>query len=421
MKSRANKRSPSQNRTSSVSKPETEVKHLPTSDIRPSPENEKLYRPVSLDDPEIVAMAASIQRLGIKEPLVITRDNFILSGHRRHAGARLAGLKVLPCRVEPIDREAEPDRFMVLLREYNRQREKSFDEKVREICVSLNPARAHESLIAHRELKSSLTAKTLFIRNIKTRSAISDARKPFLHEIAKVLGELRPYWPVSLRQVHYNLLNNPPLTHASKRGSRYKNNLKCYSALSDLATRARLEGLIPSGSIGDETRPITIAQCWREPGIFISEQCDSLLTGYYRDTMQSQPNHVEILVEKNTAANSVQRVALEYRIPMTSGRGFCSLPPRQAMAKRFQDSGKEKLVLIILSDFDPSGEEIAHSFARSMRDDFGIENVSAIRAGLTLEQVNTMTHPSQPGAILLHNEARSQGPIWRDVTNRQDF
>ncbi|MCK4341702.1 MAG: hypothetical protein KAY37_08275 [Phycisphaerae bacterium] len=40
--------------------------------IRPSPENDRLYRPVDPDDPEIVALAESIVKFGVREPLVVT-------------------------------------------------------------------------------------------------------------------------------------------------------------------------------------------------------------------------------------------------------------------------------------------------------------------------------------------------------------
>jgi hypothetical protein len=56
------------------------------------------------------------------------------------------------------------------------------------------------------------------------------------------------------------------------------------------------------------------------------------------------------------------------------------------MAQRFKASGKAKLIVLILSDFDPEGEDIAHSFARSMRDDFGVD-VVARKVCLTYEQV----------------------------------
>jgi hypothetical protein len=65
------------------------------------------------------------------------------------------------------------------------------------------------------------------------------------------------------------------------------------------------------------------------------------------------------------------------------------------MAARFRKSGKEKLIVILLSDFDPDGDEISHSFARSMRDDFGITQIHAVRAALTAEQVKRFDLPPE--------------------------
>jgi len=64
------------------------------------------------------------------------------------------------------------------------------------------------------------------------------------------------------------------------------------------------------------------------------------------------------------------------------------------MADRFRKSGKEKFILIILSDFDPDGVEIAQSLARSLRDDFFISELLPIQAALTEEQVNRLDLPA---------------------------
>ena len=82
--------------------------------------------------------------------------------------------------------------------------------------------------------------------------------------------------------------------------------------------------------------------------------------------MQSQPNHIEIVGEKNTLHPILLRVAERYCIPLTSGRGFASIPPRFKMAERFTKSGKECLVVLVVSDFDPEGEQIPESFAVSI-------------------------------------------------------
>jgi hypothetical protein len=81
-------------------------------------------------------------------------------------------------------------------------------------------------------------------------------------------------------------------------------------------------------------------------------------------------------------------VAAHFCIPYTLARGDSSLPPRIGMLDRFKKSGKEKLVIVVLSDFDPEGQDIAHSFARSMRDDFGISGVEPVKAALTESQID---------------------------------
>ena len=78
---------------------------------------------------------------------------------------------------------------------------------------------------------------------------------------------------------------------------------------------------------------------------------------------------------------------MKYCIPYTLGRGYANLPVRHKMAERYRKSGKDRLIILIVSDHDPDGEEIAHSFARSMRDDFDIEEIEPIKAALTTDQV----------------------------------
>lgn len=197
---------------------------------------------------------------------------------------------------------------------------------------------------------------------------------------------------MSDRTIHYALLNIKPLRHASKPNSVYKNDRKSYQDCCELLTRARLCGLVPMEAISDETRPVKIWRTNRTAGQFMQEELKEFGKNYWRDLQQSQPNHIEILVEKNTVEPIVQKIASQYTIPMTSGRGFCSIPPRQEMLQRFRKSGKERLVIIVVSDFDPEGESICESFARSMRDDFDCD-ISAVKAAPTYQQTQEMKLP----------------------------
>jgi hypothetical protein len=363
------------------------------SSIRPSPENEKLYRPVSPADTEVRELAESIRQYGLREPIVVTTDGKIISGHRRYAACKLAGLAEVPCRVE--DLHSSDPRFVTLLREYNRQRVKGLDEVIREEIVSADPEEAYRLLVEHRKRRAQVNAETFTIEGKKCRCSISRAKGPLLQAVLTVLEEQRDFWPLTDRRVHYALLNDPPLRHASKPGSTYRNDRDSYKDLTDLLTRGRLQGRIPWEAIHDPTRPMVTWDCHPDPAPFVRGQLNGFLKGYYRDLQQSQPNHIEIVGEKNTIESTVRPVAMEYCIPYTLGRGYSSLDPRREVGQRFRRSGKERLVLLALSDFDPEGEDIAHSFARSMRDDFGIEGIEPIKVALTARQVEEMRLPPQ--------------------------
>jgi hypothetical protein len=346
---------------------------------------------VSARDPDIIALADSIRQHGLREPLVITLDNVILSGHRRRVACRLAGLTDVPCRVENIS--SKDPRFPTILREYNRQRVKSFAEIAREEIISTNPEEAHRALVEHRTQQARIDVTTRAIVGTKRRAQISKAKQPMLNAILGILEARRDYWPLTDRQIHYALLNDPPLVHAQKPHSNYQNTKACYKATCDLVTRARLEGLIPFEAIEDPTRPVWARNFPCSPGPFLRAEMNQFLKGYYRDLQQTQPNQIEIVGEKNTIDSIIRPVAGEFRIPMTIGRGYCSIPPRHAMAQRFERSGKEKLILLALGDFDPEGEDIAHSFARSMRDDFAVADVEYLKVALTADQVADMGLP----------------------------
>ena len=370
-----------------------QVRFLPLSSVQPSPENDILYRPVDPQDADLRDLAADIAAHGLLEPIVITDDFFILSGHRRHAACRLAGLRDVSCRMMGI-RRGDPS-FLPTLARFNKQREKTNSERLREeVVTQADPAESYRKLKEHRRASSRLALEGIELREVKDRARLTAAKTPFLNAVNRVLLDLQPFWPVSDRQIHYRLLNAPPLVHASKPGSIYQNTPQCYKALTDIVTRARLAGHIPMRVISDVTRPVAVWDVHISPREFLRSQRKEFLQDYRRDLLQSQPNHIEIIAEKNTLQGILEPVAADYTIPMTIGRGYCSLPPRHALAERFRKSGKEALTLLVLSDFDPDGEEICHSFARSLRDDFALLRVEAIKVALTQEQIGSLSLPA---------------------------
>jgi hypothetical protein len=369
------------------------------SSLKPSPENLQLYNPINPDDPEIVKLANSIKKNGC-DPLIVTADNYIVSGHRRHVALTLNGQTVVSCRVVKARRDSmTTDEYVALLRAHNHQRHKSVAEQVREEMVDIDPEKAHRKL---RELRDKSVfapeqngVAMLQIEGIKTRYGISDQKADHVKYIKQVVfTDRREYWPLSVRGVHYALLNYEFMRNIPRKLP-YKNDDDSYNATSDLITRMRLNGFLPWDAFDDGTRPLKEFHAFNDVRQFVRQEVERLFAGYWRNLLQTQPNHVEVVCEKNTIYHMVLRVTEKYQIPTSSGRGFNSIDPWHDLYERYLASGKQRLIVIVLSDFDPEGEMIPQVGGRTLRDDFGVKELDIIKAGVTREQITKYNLPAQ--------------------------
>lgn len=342
--------------------------------IEPAPENDLLYDPVRPDDPAFLALVDDIRQNGIINPIGVSADGFIYDGHRRYAAARHIGMTEITVLIDPaLSRLRNPKEFLQRLKSCNTQRIKTTLEVMREGLVDMSddPVRC---VCDYREAVSEIGGVEVFqLVGVKRRSEI--VQKWSLAKAIKevVMEHNRKYGPLSDRKVFYLLLNREELLRNDSRKTPFENSPECYNDVTNMLTRLRIDGSIPFDAIVDETRPVIQWDTHRSVGPFVDKHVKNLFKGYFRDLLQSQPNHIELLVEKNTMASVLRPIASKYTIPMTSGRGYASLPPRKGMVDRFRASGKEKLVIFVISDFDPEGQDIPNALGLSLRDDFGIE------------------------------------------------
>jgi hypothetical protein len=84
----------------------------------------------------------------------------------------------------------------------------------------------------------------------------------------------------------------------------------------------------------------------------------------------------------------MQPICARYNIPLTSGRGFAGPSIWKKMAKRFRSSGKDRMVVLAVSDYDPEGFEPVDDCIRSLRDLWGIESLKLHRVAVTHGQIN---------------------------------
>src|SRR5271166_6253668 len=64
--------------------------------LLPSPENALLYRERKPDDLDYRRLVQSIRQIGVQSPLLVSRDNYIVSGHQRQSGATEAEHFLVP-------------------------------------------------------------------------------------------------------------------------------------------------------------------------------------------------------------------------------------------------------------------------------------------------------------------------------------
>jgi hypothetical protein len=113
-------------------------KHIETARLKPSPENQILYNSRGPDHPDLRGLIESIRERGIEARLLVSRDDYIISGHNRWQAAQHLGLLKVPCEIIDIRRsDCSTDQWARLLREHNHGRTKTFDELTREALVDV--------------------------------------------------------------------------------------------------------------------------------------------------------------------------------------------------------------------------------------------------------------------------------------------
>lgn len=357
-------------------------------DLLPSFLNSAIYRPRSTCDPDYRGTLQSMRRNGFDRgcPIMATLDLWIISGNTRHQIAGELGIDSVPCVFADYKRRGDEARFVSDLIRLNAQREKSNDERFREAVATIDPDA--NAILEYRRAKAQVRVPTMAIGEPVTRAKIAKSKRKLVQAILKAIEDLADVLPVSARSLHYRLLNDPPERHAGRRGSKYTNSPKCYKLLTDVLVRLRLSGVVAMEAISDETRNVFHPNVFGTTRAFVDEQLAELFMGYSRDLLQSQVNYHVVIAEKLTIEGTIRPVCEQFAMPFITTRGFVSLPPRAELARRFKQSGRDTLVLIGISDFDPSGQSILESFVRSMRDDFGIKSVEMVKAALTEAQVS---------------------------------
>jgi len=215
-----------------------------------------------------------------------------------------------------------------------------------------------------------------------------------LERILVVIEELRDYWPLTLRQVHYSIV------------SRYltPNNRDTYRQLSEDLTSARLLGHVPWEAIEDRVR--TLHQPWRSRTVddHVREVTSILVNDYRRDLLQGQPVAVEVWVEKDALASPIKSAADPYGVPVCVAKGNVSTSFTHELAARALSRAErlgQRTHIAYFADFDPSGQNMLPNLLKRLgvEHDVGSHVLDGHIYSLTKQQIEDFDLPHDGTAL----------------------
>lgn len=205
------------------------------------------------------------------------------------------------------------------------------------------------------------------------------------------------------------------------------NTINAYKRLSEKLSKARKDGIFPWNLLQDKTRgrigetsetPLEDAIGWAETEP--QDQLNALKRAFERiqdpsvrfraGTWAGQPKRVVIALEKDAVSGAVQRFTNKYGIEIFPLKGYGSTTFVKEMAGRLRQlshDGEVEVQLLIITDFDATGEDISRWLQETLRWDFGV-NVKSEKILLNLDQIEEHSLPSAPG------DAEERAKMMRD-------
>jgi hypothetical protein len=193
-------------------------------------------------------------------------------------------------------------------------------------------------------------------------------------------------YDLSLRQLYYQ---------GVARGH-IENSQKSYSKIGDLVSDGRLAGLIDWDMIVDRGRVSIANTHWTSPADIV----DAAASQYKIDKWADQPNHIEVMVEKQALEGVLIPVCRKLDVTFRANKGYTSQSMMYRLGKDLagiHGTGKDIHVLYF-GDHDPSGLDMDRDVSERLRLFSGL-SVSFERLALKYAQVQILNPPENPAKV----------------------
>lgn len=205
-------------------------------------------------------------------------------------------------------------------------------------------------------------------------------------DIEAAMEELRPWWPLTRRQIYYRLISSPAVQQWQWMEANRQ--IDIYAALSILKYM-RIDEVVPWESIIDEHRTITEKVGFTDPSKFVNNEIEHyFLKDYKRSTSQNQENYIEVWIEKGALFHIVKPIVDEYCLRTIVCRGFNSVTFEGLFCERAAEAlerGQQPIVLYF-GDWDPSGEKMIFSCMQTLIAEMKFDKASYYRCAVLPSQ-----------------------------------
>ena len=224
----------------------------------------------------------------------------------------------------------------------------------------------------------------------RRRWAWTDLQLERAENVGTVAKELRSYWPLTLRQIYYQLVSKGQI----------KNNRSNYNMLSKLIKWMRIDERLPWNCLEDRSRTLTNKRGYESLADFIYSETSNFLYGYTRCLIQGQDKYVEVWTEKDALLRIFKEVVYPYCIRAVVCRGYSSVTFIADFYKRAEKAimqGKTPVVLYF-GDLDPSGVQMLEATKETLETELDLYGVEFKRIALNPEHIKKYNLPADPTA-----------------------
>lgn len=202
---------------------------------------------------------------------------------------------------------------------------------------------------------------------------------------------------LTLRQLYYQFVSRDLIPNTDK----------SYKRLGIAINDGRLLGMIDWDAIEDRTRNVKKNGHWENPASIVR----SCIEAFALDKWASQPNYVEVWIEKEALVGVIKDICEELDVPYFACRGYNSQSEQWRAGKRFEDARSEGRhpIMLHLGDHDPSGIDMTRdNHDRLSQLSWG--DVEVRRLALNMDQISQYDPPPNPAKM---SDARANDYVER--------